>query len=90
VIYEVLRGRRREHDRRRVDEHVLFDPDGPIWNSFRSQELVPGRLFDQVFPDGHLIDEGSGQKLAEDFNLKKDGIRVNGDDRKPQDAGRHT
>jgi len=52
-----------------MDEHVLFNPDGPVRNSFRSQELVPGRLLNQILPDRHLIDEGSSQKLTEDFNL---------------------
>lgn len=52
-----------------MNEHVFFDPYRPIWDSFRSQEFVPCRLFEQVFPDGHLIDKCSSQKLAENFNL---------------------
>jgi len=52
-----------------MDEHVFFNPGDPVWNSSGGQELVPGRLFNQIFPDSHLIDEGGSQKLAEDFDL---------------------
>lgn len=56
-----------------MDEHVFFNPGSPVRNSSRGQELVPGRLFNQIFPDGHLIDEGGSQKLAENFDLGKFG-----------------
>ena len=56
-----------------MDEHVFFNPGSPVRNFSRGQELVPGRLFNQIFPDGHLIDEGGSQKLAENFDLGKFG-----------------
>lgn len=70
-----------------MDEYIFFGSNCPVWDPSRSRKLVPCRFFKQISPDGHLINECSSQKLAENFNLEI--IRINGTSVKPQDTGRH-
>lgn len=65
-----------EQDRRRVDEDIFVDSDSSICDPARRLELVARHRLPregEVLPDSDLIDEGRGEKLSEDFELRGTG-----------------